>query len=86
MGKSLVEIMDQLGIEKITQAKDEFELDLIWTDHLENGRRAQHSQEQAERIIAGTKLLMKTVIEKLRVKQEGCSLNGATTEPIATLQ
>ena len=49
MGNTLVEITDQLGIEKIIQAKDEFKLNLTWTDYLENGRQVQHSQEQAAR-------------------------------------
>lgn len=49
MGNALVKIMDQLGIEKITLAKDGFKLKLIWTDYLENGRQVQHTQEQAER-------------------------------------
>lgn len=45
----LAEIMDQIGIEKMIQAKDRFKLNLSWTDYLEKGREAQHSQEQAER-------------------------------------
>lgn len=49
MGNTLVEIMDQLGKEKIIQAKKGFKLNLIWSDYLENGRQLQHSQEQAEK-------------------------------------